>query len=80
MTHTFNPSILREYDVRGIFGDTLTAADAYALGRGFAALATGEGARRIAVGRDGTIAMPFNSPGLFRGAMDSSGRFETGIF
>lgn len=33
----------------------------------------------IAVGRDGTIAMPFNSPGMLRGAMDSSGRFETGI-
>ena len=33
----------------------------------------------IAVGRDGTIAMPFNSPGMLRGAMDSSGRFETGV-
>jgi beta-aspartyl-peptidase (threonine type) len=34
----------------------------------------------IAVGRDGSIAMPFNSPGMLRGAMDSRGRFETGIF
>ena len=33
----------------------------------------------IAVGRDGSIAMPFNSPGMLRGAMDSGGRFETGI-
>jgi beta-aspartyl-peptidase (threonine type) len=33
----------------------------------------------IAVGRDGSIAMPFNSPGMLRGAMDSCGRFETGI-
>jgi beta-aspartyl-peptidase (threonine type) len=33
----------------------------------------------IAVGRDGTIAMPFNSPGMLRGAMDSRGRLETGI-
>ena len=33
----------------------------------------------IAVGRDGSIAMPFNSPGMLRGAMHSSGRFETGI-
>jgi beta-aspartyl-peptidase (threonine type) len=33
----------------------------------------------IAVGRDGTIAMPFNSPGMLRGAMDSRGRMETGI-
>jgi beta-aspartyl-peptidase (threonine type) len=33
----------------------------------------------IAVGRDGSIAMPFNSPGMLRGAMDSHGRLETGI-
>ncbi|MCJ7453595.1 MAG: isoaspartyl peptidase/L-asparaginase, partial [Steroidobacteraceae bacterium] len=33
----------------------------------------------IAVDRDGSIAMPFNSPGMLRGAMDSSGRFETAI-
>ena len=39
MTHQFNPTILREYDIRGIVGDTLTEADAYALGRTFAALA-----------------------------------------
>jgi beta-aspartyl-peptidase (threonine type) len=33
----------------------------------------------VAVGHDGTIAMPFNSPGMLRAAMDSSGRLETGI-
>ena len=53
MTHQFNPTILREYDIRGIVGDTLTESDAYALGRTFAALALAEGAKRIAVGRDG---------------------------
>jgi phosphomannomutase len=53
MTHSFNPTILREYDIRGIVGDTLTEADAYALGRSFAALALGEGAKTLAVGRDG---------------------------
>ena len=53
MTHRFNPTILREYDIRGIVGDTLTEADAYALGRTYAALARNEGAQRIAVGRDG---------------------------
>ena len=53
MTHVFNPTILREYDIRGIVGDTLTEADAYALGRTYASKAHGEGARTIAVGRDG---------------------------
>jgi len=33
----------------------------------------------IAIGCDGTIAMPFNSPGMLRGAMDSRGRLETAI-
>ena len=53
MSHQFHPSILREYDVRGIVGSTLTEKDAYALGRSFAALATSEGVRSVAVGRDG---------------------------
>jgi beta-aspartyl-peptidase (threonine type) len=33
----------------------------------------------IAIGRDGAIAMPFNSDGMLRGAMDAAGRFEIGI-
>ena len=36
MTHRFDPTILREYDIRGIVGTTLFAADAHALGRVFA--------------------------------------------
>jgi beta-aspartyl-peptidase (threonine type) len=33
----------------------------------------------IAVGRDGRVAMPFNSVGMLRGAMDSSGRLVTAL-
>ena len=44
MTHIFDRTILREYDIRGIVGKTLNEEDAYALGRTFAALATDEGA------------------------------------
>jgi phosphomannomutase len=58
MTHRFNPTILREYDVRGIVGNTLDRADAYALGRGYAALAREEGGRRVAIGRDGRLHSP----------------------
>jgi phosphomannomutase len=67
MTHQFNPTILREYDIRGIVGDTLTEADAYALGRSFAALANDEGARRIAVGRDGRLHSGMLEAALIRG-------------
>jgi phosphomannomutase len=67
MTHKFNPTILREYDIRGIVGGTLTEADAYALGRTFAALASDEGAHRIAVGRDGRTHSGMLEAALIRG-------------
>src|SRR3954451_10321457 len=67
MTHRFNPTILREYDIRGIVGSTLTEADAYALGRSFAALASDEDARRIAVGRDGRTHSRMLEAALVRG-------------
>src|SRR5881227_2188865 len=67
MTHRFNPTILREYDIRGIVGDTLNEADAYALGRTFAALARDEGATRIAVGRDGRTHSGMLEAALVRG-------------
>jgi phosphomannomutase len=67
MSHKFNPTILREYDIRGIVGETLTEADAYALGRTFAALARDEGARRIAVGRDGRTHSGMLEAALVRG-------------
>jgi phosphomannomutase len=55
-----NPTILREYDIRGVVGETLDAADAYVIGLAFAALVTTAGGRRVAVGRDGRL----SSPGL----------------
>src|SRR6478752_6375770 len=67
MAHQFNPTILREYDIRGIVGGTLTEADAYALGRTFAALASDEGAHRIAVGRDGRTHSGMLEAALARG-------------
>src|SRR3954470_17080095 len=67
MTHQFNRTILREYDIRGIVGDTLSEADAYALGRSFAALAREEGARRLAVGRDGRTHSGMLEAALVRG-------------
>jgi beta-aspartyl-peptidase (threonine type) len=34
----------------------------------------------IAVGRDGSLALVYNSNGMFRGAADSTGRFEVAIW
>src|SRR5579864_7078023 len=67
MAHLFSPTILREYDIRGIVGETLGEADAYALGRTYSALAGEEGASRIAVGRDGRTHSPMLEAALIRG-------------
>src|SRR5881409_721990 len=84
MTHRFNPTILREYDIRGIVGGTLTEADAYALGRTFAALALDEDARRIAVGRDGRTHSGMLEAALVRGRRrrdaDRHGPFADALF
>jgi phosphomannomutase len=71
MTHIFDRTILREYDVRGIVGKTLNEEDAYALGRSFAALALEEGARSLAVGRDGRTHSPELEAELIRGITES---------
>ncbi|TKD50444.1 phosphoglucomutase/phosphomannomutase PgmG [Sphingomonas baiyangensis] len=53
MTHRFDPTSLREYDIRGIVGKTLGADDARAIGRGFGSRVRRAGGTRVAVGRDG---------------------------
>jgi len=55
MSHRFDPSILREYDIRGIVGTNLFAADARALGGAFVGVT---GVRRVAVGYDGRLTSP----------------------
>ena len=58
LSHRFNPTLLREYDVRGIVGQTLSADDARALGRAFGTMVARAGGRRVAVGRDGRLSSP----------------------
>ena len=55
MTHQFHPTVLREYDIRGIIGETLGTADAHAIGRGFATLLRQAGGTKVAVGYDGRV-------------------------
>jgi phosphomannomutase len=58
MPHRFDPTILREYDIRGIVGTTLFPADAHALGGVFAKVVAEAGGRRVAVGYDGRLTSP----------------------
>ncbi len=67
MTHRFDPTSLREYDIRGIVGKTLGPADATAIGRGFATRVRRAGGTRVAVGYDGRVSSPILEAALIEG-------------
>jgi phosphomannomutase len=67
MTHRFDPTSLREYDIRGIVGKTLGPADATAIGRGFATRVRRAGGTRVAVGYDGRTHSPLLEAALIEG-------------
>jgi len=67
MPHRFHPTILREYDIRGVVGTTLFPADAHALGRVFAQTLKEAGGRRAAVGYDGRLTSPELEAALVEG-------------
>ncbi|HEV2187405.1 MAG TPA: phosphomannomutase/phosphoglucomutase [Stellaceae bacterium] len=67
MPHRFDPTILREYDIRGIVGTTLFPADAEAVGRAFATTLAEGGRRRVAVGYDGRLTSPELEAALVEG-------------
>jgi phosphomannomutase len=58
MSHQIDPTILREYDIRGIVGKTLSAADARAIGRAYALTLAEAHGSRLAVGYDGRLTSP----------------------
>ena len=58
MAHKFDSSILREYDIRGIVGETVHAADARAIGRTLGTLVRRKGGKHVALGYDGRLSSP----------------------
>jgi phosphomannomutase len=66
-THKFHESSLREYDIRGIVGETLGEADAFAIGRTFGSIVADAGGKRVAVGRDGRLSSPMLEAALIKG-------------
>jgi phosphomannomutase len=71
MTHTFDPTVLREYDIRGIIDATLTTEDARAIGRSFGTRIVRAGGSRVAVGYDGRISSPVLEAALVAGLRTS---------
>ena len=72
MSHQFHPTVLREYDIRGIIGETLGPDDARAIGRGFATLLKRAGGSKVAVGYDGRVSSPTLEHALVEG-LNASG-------
>ena len=56
--HQFDPTILREYDIRGIVPDTLAPEDVNIIGRAFGSIMVERGFKTAAVGYDGRLSSP----------------------
>jgi len=67
MQHHFHPTLLREYDIRGIIGETLGTDDARAIGRAFGTLLREAGGKTVVVGYDGRISSPMLEHALVEG-------------
>ena len=72
MPHEFDPTILREYDIRGVVGKTLSAADARAIGRAYALTLAEAHGSGIAVGYDGRLTSPELEAALVDGLRSES--------
>ena len=70
--HRFDPTVLREYDVRGVVGRTLGVDDAKAIGSAFATIAARDGGKSICVGYDGRVSSPELEAALIAG-LNASG-------
>ncbi|MGF1625061.1 MAG: phosphoglucomutase/phosphomannomutase PgmG, partial [Alphaproteobacteria bacterium] len=74
MSHRLDPTVLREYDIRGTVGRDLSEADAYAIGRAFATIVSRRSERArsaIAVGYDGRVSSPGFEAAVVKGITDS---------
>lgn len=65
--HRFHSTVLREYDIRGVVGKTLTTTDALALGRTLGTIAMASGGRIAVVAYDGRPSSPALEEELSRG-------------
>ena len=72
MGHRFDPTVLREYDIRGVVGETLGVDDAHAIGRSFGTLLARAGGRKVVVGYDGRLSSTMLEGALIAG-LNASG-------
>ena len=66
-SHRFDPTSLREYDIRGVVGRTLSEDDAFAIGRCFGSVVARSDGKTVCVGYDGRLSSPSLEAALVRG-------------
>lgn len=71
MNHKFHPSILRAYDIRGVYNQTLFDNDAYFVGKCFAYILKRFGKNKMAVACDGRMSSPTLKERLIQGLCES---------
>jgi phosphomannomutase len=69
--HRFDPTILREYDIRGVVGRTLNPADVTAVGRAFGTRVADRGGAVVCVGYDGRLSSPDLEAALVEGLVEA---------
>jgi phosphomannomutase len=70
-SHAFNPKILREYDIRGTVGKTLSDQDAHLLGIRFGQMMHEQALKTVSVGRDGRLSSPGLAEALIKGLIQT---------
>ena len=71
LTEVLNPTILREYDIRGIVDETLSADDTFNIGRAYGSELIEKGGLAVVVGYDGRISSPRLKKALVKGLVSS---------
>ena len=65
--HRFDPTIIREYDIRGVIDKTLSPDDARAVGCAFGTMLREGGGKTVCVGYDGRVSSPAMEAALCEG-------------
>jgi len=68
--YCLDPTILREYDIRGVVGETLTRQAAQAIGRAFGTMVRDRQGNRVCVGFDGRLSSPVLEEAVVEGLSD----------
>lgn len=69
--HKFNETVLREYDIRGIVGDTLNKDDALAIGCAFGTIIKRDNGSKVCVAYDGRETSPEFAENLIKGLLST---------